>query len=202
MAFTTYATLKTSIIEWSKRGDILSLVDDFIDLAESEMWTQLRIRDMETTSTGSVSARTLALPTGFQQMRRLRLTSGGNSYDLEYVTPESMTVDSTSGLPSQFTITSQIEFNRTPDATYTYEIIHYASLTALSDSATSNGVLSRFPMVYLYGALKYCAQWGLNGEEEVKYSNAFSNAIMQANSTDRRGRHGPAPVMKVEGSKP
>lgn len=202
MSVSTYATLKASIIDWSKRGDILSLVDDFIDLAESDMWTKLRIRDMETTTTGSVSARTLALPAGFQQMRRMRLISGGQSYDLEYVAPESLKIDATSGLPESFTVTSQIEFNRTPDSTYTYEIVHYASLTALSDSNTTNAILTRFPAIYLFGALMFCSMWAMDDASMQKWATMYQEAIDRANGGDRRGRHGPAPRMKVEGSTP
>lgn len=202
MSINTYATLKTSIIAWSKRADILSLVDDFIDLAESDMWTKLRIRDMETVTTGSIAARTLALPSGFLQMRKLRLISGNKSFELEFATPESLKVDSTNGLPSAFTVNTQIEFNRTPDSTYTYEITYYKSLTPLSDAAPTNAVLTRFPTIYLFGALMFEGAWELNAEKEAKNQSLYLAAIERANSVDQKGRYGPAPRMRVEGSTP
>ena len=53
MAINTYATLKDSIVSWSKNSgsQVLSRVDDFIDLAEADIWERLRIRDMEVNST-------------------------------------------------------------------------------------------------------------------------------------------------------
>ena len=41
MAISNYLELKASVQRWAKRGDINSLIDDFIDLAESDIWQNL-----------------------------------------------------------------------------------------------------------------------------------------------------------------
>lgn len=204
MPVTSYSTLKAAIETWSKRADVSTSIDDFIDLAESEMWRYLRIRDMETraTASASTSSKYLALPDGYIEMRRLTITSGSTNYDCAQRTPETMLSTITSGIPVYFTVTSQLEFDRTPDAAYTVTMQYYKSLTALSSSNTSNAVLSRFPSIYLYGALWFLNDWALNAERSAYYQQLFMQAIESANAQDRSGRYGPAPVMNYQGVMP
>lgn len=201
MPITSYTELKTAIVDWSHRGDVATITDDFIDMAESEIWKTLRIRDMEVRSTASLSTRFIELPTGFVEMRRIRI-SGSNSYDLEYRTPEAMNIDDDTGRPRFYTVTSELEFDRTPDSTYTLEMQYIRSLTALSSSNTSNAVLSRFPMIYLFGSLWALYTWSLQEDKADFYQNKFLMAIRDANAQDKRGRYGAAPAMRVEGPTP
>jgi hypothetical protein len=203
MAISNYLELKQAIERWAKRGDIASLTDDFIDLAESDIWQHLRIRDMEARATAVTGAdRFLALPDGFLEMRKLTLVSGSLRYDLTSVVPESLKLQGTSGIPSSFTVTSQLEFNRIPAGNYTAEMQYYKTLTPLSTTDPVNAVLTRFPSIYLYGALFHFAQWAHNDAMLQKYVALFSKEIELANKSDRRGRYGPAPAMRIEGSTP
>lgn len=203
MAIATYADLKTAIQNWAKRSDITTLVDDFIDLAEADIWQRLRIRDMETRSTATTtSTRFYNLPTGFQEMRRFKIDRADSDIVLEYETPFNLKVIESSGLPRNYTITSQIELDRVPDATYTLEYQYYASLTALSNSSTSNAVLTRYPMVYLYASLFHYAQWAQDDLLIDRYALLAEGAIAQANANDKKGRYGPGRAMKPFGSTP
>lgn len=191
MAISTYAELKTAIQNWAKRSDILSVIDDFIDLAEADIWQRLRIRDMESRDTASpTGTRYIQLPDNFVDIRQLRLISGTKYYPLTPANPESMVFKDVTTRPSMYTTTTQIEFNSIPDSTYTIEIQYFKSLTALSSSNTSNAVLTRFPMIYLYGALFHYAQWAQDDEYLAKYNQLFHAAIVEANQKDRKGRHG------------
>ena len=204
MALNNYANLKTSIQSWAKRDDITSLIDDFIDLVEADLAQRLEIRDMEARATADAPTadRFLQLPNNFLRMRKLRLVSGNKQYDLRQQTPESMDVMPSAGLPKNFTVTSQIEFDRTPDSAYTVEMQYYTQVTALSSSNTTNAILTRFPMLYLHGALYYLFQWAMDVELASAYQALYSEGIAAANKIDRRGRHGPAPQMRIEGSTP
>lgn len=204
MAISTYLELKTAIQNWAKRGDILDVVDDFIDLAESDIWQNLKTRDMEARAIAAapLTDRYLALPEGFIYMRKLRVTSGGISYDLEYRAPESLDVTAGAGRPRSFTVTTQLEFDRIPDSAYEVEMQYFKSLTPLSAAAPSNAILTRFPAVYLYGSLFHFAQWAHHDKMLMQYSQLFDEEIKRANKIERRGRHGPAPAMKSEGSTP
>jgi hypothetical protein len=202
MALTTYLGIKDAIESWSHRNDVASRLDDFIDLAEAEMYKYLRTRDMEDRSNLSITTRYATLPTGFLEARRLRVISGGNSYDLLYSTPESLEIVAESGRPRLFTVTSQIEFDRTPDSSYTVEVQYYKTLTALSQAAPTNAILTRFPDIYLNGALWALYQWALQEDKSEFYYAKFMKAIQGANRSDRKGRQGPAPAMRYGGATP
>jgi hypothetical protein len=205
MAISTYAELKQAIINWSKRqdNDVSSVLDDFIDLAEADIWQRLRIREMETRSTANTTAtRFYSLPTGYQEMRRIKLDRSDKDVTLEFETPFNLKIIESSGTPKNYTITSQIELDRVPDATYTIEYQYYASLTALSNSNTTNAVLTRFPTVYLYACLFHYGQWAQDDEFMAKYATLAEGAINAANENDKRGRYGPGKAAKAQGSTP
>lgn len=207
MALNTYSNLKAAIKRIDGSNNINDLLDDAIDLCETEIYhneqSPLRIRSMETRSTASLgSARFIALPDDYLEMRGVRLVVSGKNIDVRYATPEALEVTSNSGKPKYFTVTSQIEFDRIPDSTYTIEISHYAKPTALSSSNASNTVLTSHPNIYLFGCL-----WAVNifnAEEEKSdfYYDKLITSIRGANKGDKKGRFGPAPTMKFEGMTP
>lgn len=203
MSLDTYANLKTAIRDHAHRNDLSdNLIDDFIDMAESEMNQKLTIRDLETRATNTASTRFLALPTGFLKMRRLSIISGGVTYEVTFRSPESMPITSQSGRPRYFTVTSQLEFDRVPDASYTIEMSYWKTQTALSSSNTSNQILSRFPQVYLYGALAYLFDWARDEQRASYYKALFMDHIQNANKMDKKGRYGASPRVHVEGTTP
>lgn len=205
MPVSTYAELKVAIQNWGKRSDITTLVDDFIDLAESDIWQRLRIRDMETEATlsSSTTLRTVALPSTFLQARRLRIDRTDlDDVVLQYETPMSMRVVESAGMPLRFTITNQIELDRVSDQVYTLKLQYYGSLTALSNSNTTNAVLTRFPMVYLYASLFHYAQWAQDDALIERYALLAEGAINAANAADRKGRYGPSPGIRIMGATP
>lgn len=202
MSLTTYLGLRDAIESWSHRNDVASRIDDFIDLAESEMLKWLRIRDMETRSTAVTSGRYLALPPGFLEMRRLRMISGAQYFELLQSTPEGMYITQDSGMPKLFTVTSQLEFDRTPDSAYTVEMQYYGKPDALSNTNTTNAILTRYPSIYLFGALWALYQWTLQEDKSEYFYSKFMAAVTSANREDKKGRHGPAPAMRYGGSTP
>lgn len=197
MAISNYTELKNAISDWGKRGDADSKIDNFIDLCESDLKRDLRIRNMETRATGNLSGRTLALPSDYLELRKLRLTTDP-SRELTYRTPESMDIRSSSGIPTDFTITDLIEFNVTPDSTYGYELNYYKSLTALDGTNTTNDILTRYPQVYLFGALKHYFDWARDNEQAMKFEQKYYTAIQDANKSDRKGRYPSGKAMKTE----
>lgn len=199
MALDSYTNLKTALVNWSKRTDALSHADDFIDLCESEMWRTLRIKEMEATATATATSKDLELPTGYIEMRRLRVLSGSEYYDLDYVTPNGLENKNTSGIPKYFTVTSQINFDRA--TTNTIEMQYYRKLTSLSASNASNDVLANFPDIYLYGSLWALWKWGADEEKSEYYYRLFMTAINGANNQDKSGRY-TNPRMKKKGSNP
>ena len=207
MALSTYTDLKQSIIKWCKRDDMDLLIDDFIALAESDMFKTttsheaLELKQMETTSTATISGDAIALPDGYISMRSIRVT-GSEGYDLLPKTPDSLYHRSGTGRPKYYAITSQIEFDVTSDSGYGIEVVYFQRPTPLSTSNASNVVLANHPEIYLYGALWALYTYADDEAQSVKYYNRYSEAINGANFTDEDGRFGNAPYARIQGATP
>ena len=206
MALDTYSNLKTAIIAMSGRDDLTEVLDDFIDIAESEMYGNklkaLRTREMEMRNeyTLSTADRYLALPANFLQMRQIRIQVGDYEIPLKSSTPGSIKVWPGQGVPEFFAVSgSTMEFDIIPDVAYTVELQYYEKPTPLSSSNQTNSVLTNHPNVYLFGSL-----WALyiRASEEDKANYQYSNfmgAIAGANSEAERARYGNAPAIQTRG---
>ena len=212
MPLDNYANLKASIKSRSKRNDISDAnLTDYIQQAEATFYNNptapLRIRAMEARATASadITSRFLALPDDFLQMRRLKLNdpfSGGRDTDVEYLAPEQMPLSNLTQIPCYFTVTTQLEFNSTPDQAYTVEMQYIKKIAALSDSATTNTILTDHPNIYLFGSLWALFQDAMEGDVAEYFKDQFYQAIAGANDTDQKGRYGPVPFIRMEGYAP
>lgn len=213
MPLDNFANLKASIKRRSKRNDISEDdLADYINQCESEFYNNpvapLRVRAMEARATASTStsSRFLELPDLFLQMRRLKLNDpfGGSSgdTDVRYYTPEQMPLRGLSGIPCFFTVTTQLEFDTTPDQEYTIDMQYVNKLTALDDTNTTNYILTNYPNIYLFGSLWALFQDAMEGDVAEYFYGKFIQAIQGANATDQAGRYGPAPVIRKEGYTP
>jgi hypothetical protein len=205
MALDTYDNLLTQIIEWSHRGDIGPKIPDFIDLAETSMYSNdvelLAVRSMETITTSLTTGEFLALPTDYESFRGIRFLTSSNIGKLTYQAPQQMFNHVAVGRPSFFTIIgNQIQFDRVPDAEYTVQFQYYKKATPLTPSNQTNDILTDYPNIYLFGSLAALFGYAQDTEQEAAYINKFIGAIRGANKADKKGRYGPAPAMSLTGS--
>jgi len=195
MAIGTFAQLKTAAANWLDRSDLTDRIPEFIVLAEARFNRILRTRDMETVSTAIstvAGTREYSLPTGFVQMRGFHLTTDPLT-PLAYITPEMMTriwAGSSKGKPEVFTIIADnVRLGPNPDAVYTTSMLYYKTFTALSDSATTNDMLTNNPDVYLYGTLLEAEPFIMNDARVQLWATAFKQAIDDIQSQDNKDRH-------------
>lgn len=184
MSLDTYSGLKTEIEDWLDRDDLP--VDTLIDLAESRHKREIRIREMIQRQQADLDARYESLPTGFIKMRELRILSSPVTV-LRQVDPHEMTRlrQSTTGKPAYFAVHEELEFDRAPDSTYTMEMVFWKALTPLSDSNTSNALLTRAPDAYLWAALAASAPWLTNDERVSTWDAAYVSVRDALNTMDR-----------------
>jgi len=195
MAISTFAELKTATANWLDRSDLTDRIPEFIALAEARFNRILRIRDMETVSTAistTAGTREYSLPTGFVQMKEFHLTTDPLT-PLAYITPEMMTriwAGSGRGKPEVFTIIADnVRLGPNPDAVYTTSMLYYKTFTALSDSATTNDMLTNNPDVYLYGTLLEAEPFIMNDQRVQLWGMAFEKAIGDIQFQDNKDRH-------------
>ena len=202
MALSNYSELQSSVANWLNRSDLTTeITGDFIVLTEKDFNSKLRIRKMvESDSSFSINAETVALPSGFLQVRDLFILSGGTKYALTYMTPPQMDQikgSSTSGMPVAYTIIGDnFRFAPKPDTTYTGTLNYYKSFDALSDSNTTNYILTNHPAIYLYGSLYHAANF-LGGVEPARlqqWQGMYTTALERLERNDREDQFSGSPL--------
>lgn len=175
----TYSGLKTEISDFYNRNDLTSVVDTFIDLAEAEMQRELKLLEFETTATVTVTAGVGALPTGFVGARALYWSADPNRI-LTYLTPDKLNSLNASNpsLVSYYTITGD-SFKVANDSSGDLIVTYMARFTPLSDSNTTNSILTNHPGAYLSGGLKYAAIWAKDLDAASGYQTLFSGELAQ-----------------------
>ena len=182
MAISTYTELVNSLTNWLDRSDLASFLPDFIALTEARFHRDLRIRPMQATAsdTTTQSVATLALPTGFIEMRSLYI-DGDPKTPLPYVS--SFHKDGTYGgsqtaKPKMFTIVgSNIVFAPTPDSAYTVYVDYWKTFDALTTSNATNWMITNAPDVYLFGALAEAAPFIKDDARAVYWATRYQSAI-------------------------
>lgn len=194
MAITTYAELKTAVANWLNRDDLTAVIPDFISLAEADFDRVIRHWRMEERSTANLDARYTALPSGFLEAVRFHLDV--DERPIELLTPLSLQQrrennSDTLGKPKFYAIIAgQIEVFPTPDTAYNSELYYYVGIPNLSDSNTSNWLLTYFPDVYLYGALVHAAPYLVDDERLATWASLYQSAINGINANNEKAKFG------------
>lgn len=207
MALDNYTNFKSAVINFAGDNDIADILDDCIAIAESRMFASsppLRIRQMEgsTELTAATTSRFLALPTDYLEVRRLKTVLSGNDQDILYRTPDQLQEVKGAGRPRFFCVTDQLEFDRLPDTAYTIDLQYYKRIAALTAANPTNAVLTNYPEIYLHGVLSVVGEYRAEEDKADRHHIKFIEAIKGANKEAKKGRHGPSPVVRVEGSTP
>ena len=201
MALSNYSELKSSIANWLNRSDLTSeIANDFIVLAEKDFNSKLRIRKMVNQTSLTLNAETVALPTGFLQVRDFYILSGSTKYSLTYMTPSQMDQvkgSSTVGMPTSYTILGDtFRFSPVPGDSYTAYLNYYKTFDALSDSNTTNFILTNHPSIYLYGSLYHAAQFlgGVDPNRVQQWLQLYSTALERLEQNDREDQFSGSPL--------
>jgi hypothetical protein len=214
MAISTYTELQTAVSNWlGGRSDLTSRIPEFITLCEAKLNRELYVRQMETRSTTTTDTSDdepefVTLPTDFQSMRRIRLSSVSGKPRLQYLSGTQADElrygsSNTAAQPSHFTIMgSELELIPTPDDDYTVEMIYRKNIPALADNST-NWLLTLAPDVYLYGALLESAPYLDNDERIQTWLLGFTSAIDGINRLGQQSAYNSGPLkMTVSGVTP
>lgn len=182
-AITSYATLKSNVIEYGKRNDALGMVDVFLDLCEADIARVLRVPEMDATATAttSTSVKYVAFPTRFLEMRQILLTLDGVQYEMDATNLNDMRILDSAGVPTEYAITSRIEFNRVSDQAYTVTYQYYQNPSPLDGTNTTHAVLTTYPMIYLAGCLHHLSNWAKDGATSIFWLNYFNSEVAKAN---------------------
>lgn len=185
MALSTYDELQASIADWVNREDLTDVIPDFISLCEARLRRALRARRMRVRSTITLDTTGVyTLPVGVKEVVSLYLNETDMKGVIGFTTAERVNLMRAqwgpTGVPQLVALVDRdLLFGPVPDREYTAEIVWDLELTALSDSATSNWMLTYYPDVYLYGSLVHSAPYLKDDERIATWQSLFDKALSE-----------------------
>ena len=194
MSISTYTELKTAVANFLARTDLTDQIPNFIQLAEARLSRELETRDQEKRATATLTSgdEFIALPTDMREVREIKLNTNPNVV-LEYKSPTALdtTYTGSTGRPSAYSIVGgELKVRPIPDDSYTAEIIYIGSLSALSDTNTTNVMLTRHPDAYLSGSLVEAYTYLMDEQRASTYDAKFSRSIEEIRKDEQRSHYG------------
>lgn len=199
MSITNYSDLQATIASYLARTDLTAQIPDFIQLAETRLRRDLRIRQMlkVVTTTTTNGDGTVELPSDFLQMRDLHINTNPITV-LKYESPSNFyrnTWSTVTGIPVQYTILAQeFQFAPKPDTNYTLQMMYYAAPPYLSNTNTSNVFLANCPDLVLYGALGEAAPYLMDDARLNTWASMYDRGLSALTVSDDQGEYSGSPI--------
>lgn len=189
MAISTYSELKAAVADWLNRSDLTATIPNFIALAEADINSHFDLRTVESDQivTATPGSRYVALPAGFREAQNLWINwPYGRGTPLRFVTPELLTATATQGAPLMWCIDGDnIAFERPADQAYSLTLRMIGGV-GLSDNSPANLILTNYPNVYLYGALREAAPYLRDPDAAALWEAKYQDAIFKAKAKENR----------------
>lgn len=185
----TYSVLLSDIASWSQRDDVSTVSPRWVTFATAAFNRDLRVPEMEARDTRILTTEFVSLPSDFLEMRAV-MTSTGE--ELRYLAAQQFVTIVDSGVKldkSIYTIEDfQLRMYPVPTVSnpLTVTILYYEDIAPLVNASDTNWVLTRYPDLYLYGALIHARAW-LHDEQRLGVVKALYDEGMA--SLKRRKVH-------------
>jgi hypothetical protein len=191
MSITDYASLKTAVATRSNRSDLTLLIPDFVRAAHDVIVAKLMVcADL------SLSTADTALPSDYRSLGPVIVLSKPASI-LQRVDTDGLSNLGTD-CPRYYNVSgSTLTVAPTPDITYAARVLYKLARTAFSADADTNTALTRYPLLYLNGAMAELYAHTRNGEERDRYLSLFLNGIEAANAAETEDFYGDAALQPV-----
>jgi hypothetical protein len=182
MALSTYAELTTAIQDWMVRTDLSGNVADWITLAEARLNRELNPVETDNTLTGVADSREISTSAlSVVEPIALYLIDTATSDETEITKKDDFARDATSGEPRywrfvQHASTPKIIFDCPLDAAYTFRFVARVRF-ALSDSATTNWLLTNHSDLYLATSIFWGGMFTDEDAKAVKYKLVIDDAL-------------------------
>lgn len=201
MALDTYTSLTTAVASnWMHRADLGTVVEDFVDLFEAEFNADMRVRQMERSTSTVSTAGYLVHPAQWREWKQLTLNSGGNKFVLQPISEESaihMTGREGTGTPRYYkTRNDKTYLYPTPDTNVTVEATYWEGITSLSTAQPTNWLLAAYPGAYLFGALSEAAPYVVDDSRIPLWRQKLTETLNRIKVESERSERG-GQVLKI-----
>jgi hypothetical protein len=181
------------------RQDLSAQIPTFIQLAESDLNTRLRCREMIVRATTTNDDEYVRLPLDYLEGINLQLVGGQSP--LRYITlDEADIVNARQGYtsPTFYSLMNGAIELVPPPATgvdVEIEMVYYGKITALSEANQTNWLLLKAPDVYLYGALVHAAPFLMDDQRISVFGSFYSQRVEALNDESQKSLHSGSPLV-------
>ena len=182
----TYTELKAAISDWLHRADLSTPATTFVVLAEERL-QDLKLNRFTTSATLTVTAgqTAVALPANYLEGRGL----AGGSWDWTLCTPEQLirTAEGSGEVHSYAIYGGNLVLPYAPTEDLDLTLAYFQTLDPLSDSNTTNWVLTYHPGAYLWLALSEAALYVGNEAKRLVFESRAQLALETLRQRDVAG---------------
>jgi hypothetical protein len=190
---TNYATLVAAVAYYVTRSDLD--LEVFVQAAHVRLCREVRSLLWVQTATVTVATERVAVPDGFRSIVAAKI----GDYVLQSVTPterQRLAFELEAGTPAFVSIEGAFfAFAPIPSVSQSMTLQYVGTPALLSDTATTNALLTRYPMAYLYGTICEVARKLQDNEMMTIYEGLTSREIEEINSQDRNDAMGAGPLV-------
>jgi hypothetical protein len=183
MALATYNDLLSAISTWMDRNDLSGNAADFVDLAEARLNREIDgPRKTASLSTVAASRFVSTSSIAIDQPVALFLDVGTGEVVLPQYDDASTPLDETAREPQRWRYdpsNDRLAFDAPSDAVYPVRFV-YDERFALSDSVTTNDLLTKHPDVYLFACLVEAASFTLDATLAASYEFRLGQPLARA----------------------
>jgi hypothetical protein len=196
---TNFTTLVSTVADYLNRQDLSAQIPTFIQLAEADLNTRLRCREMIVRATTTNDDEYVRLPLDFLEGINLQLVGGQSP--LRYITlDEADIVNARQGYnaPTFYSLMNGAIELVPPPATgvdVEIEMVYYGKITALSEANQTNWLLLKAPDVYLYGALVHAAPFLMDDQRISVFGSFYSQRVEALNDESQKSLHSGSPLV-------
>ena len=155
--------------------------------------SKTRSQDTRTTLTTSADNAYVSLPTDMRSIRNVKVMNNPR-VTLRYLSPLQVKKEyatTGTGLPRVYSVIGDNLFLApTPDSILNIELTYKASVSSLSDSNTTNTILTRFPDLYLYASLFHAYTYLLDEQRATQYNALVENILQSIRIDEEKGNYG------------
>lgn len=187
-----YGELKAAVAGWINRTDLTADIATIIEMAEATIRTDVRVSAMESIVTGALVDGSVALPARYLEARTLLV--GGKVH--EFVTSDQYQAElEVSSTLRHYTVFAGSLYVIN-GGTSSYSLLCYRWFEPFASDTDTNWLLTNYPNVYLYQALKQAAVYVKDANAAAGYELLYQQAKSGVNGVDKAGRQSGSMVIR------
>lgn len=194
---TNYTTLQSTIADYLNRADLTAQIPTFIQMAEADMNTRLRTREMIVRAEATSNNEFVQLPSDWVEAINLHIVDG--KQPLRFVTLDEADRIIKQNIYTQVAAFSlmngALELVPPPGDDVDIEMIYYGKIPALSAQQATNWLLTKAPDVYLYGSLLHAQPFLMDDQRMPVFATLYNSRIEALNEESMKSTHSGSPLI-------